>query len=298
MAAFITLGFVLWFGWMFIEHRLAVGRELGRFSDQPFDLMSQLRQQFQVLAVGLGARKKRKQSVKYIAAKAERDMARKLSCAGLESAAEQGRFFLLRILCFVLGPALGVSSYLVLPAYYATLSTLACSAAGIVVPMLWLRGKIRVRSEDIQRELPLFLDLTNLGTAAGWDVAASMERVIDALHAEFPDHPLFKELRRAKWLTASGYTWNEALDRVGRKLDNDTVRRATLALGQAMKQGGDRTTQLEGIALDAQRSYYADLDKRLAGMPVKVLMLTMGLLVAFFLILLTPAVVQMKASLM
>ena len=298
MATFITCGFVLWFAWMFVEHRLAVGRELGRFRDEPFDLMSQLKQQLQLVVLGLGARKKRKHSVRSLAAKSEKDMARKLHSAGLESVADQGRVFHLRIVCFVAGPVMGLSTYLIFPPYYATLSTLACSAAGILIPILWLKTKIRVRSEDIQRELPLFLDLTNLGTAAGWDVAASMERVIDALHAEFPDHPLFRELRRAKWLTASGYTWNEALDRVGRKLDNDTVRRATLALGQAMKQGGDRTTQLEGIALDAQRSYYSDLDKRLAAMPVKVLMLTMGLLVAYFLILLAPAVVQMKSALM
>jgi pilus assembly protein TadC len=221
-------------------------------------------------------------------------MSKKLQAAGLESPVEQGRFFLIRTVCAILGPGLGLTGYHYLPTYYATLLMITCSAIGLVTPILWLKGKTSGRNEDIQRELPLVLDLTNLGTSAGWDVAASLERVIDVLYKEFPNHPLLKEFKRARWLTASGYTWEEALDRVSKRLVLDSVRRSTLALGQAMKQGGDRTSQLEGIAEDAQRNYYAELDKRLATLPVKVLLITMGLMIAYFIIILAPAAVQIK----
>jgi len=296
MPTLIALGFVGWFSWMFIQHQLNIARELGRFQSEPIDLVGQVRQQFNVFLAQVGGRKQAREKMRYQMAKADKDMARKLQQAGLESVVEQGRYFLLRIVSFTAGPILGASTYLVLPPYYATLSTLALSAAGILIPIFWLSGRIRRRTEDIQRELPLFLDLTTLGTTAGWDLAAAVEKVIDALYAEFPEHPLFKELRRARWLTSSGYTWTEVLDRVGRKLDNDSVRRATLALTQAMKQGGDRSSQLEGIAQDAQRAYYAGLDKRLAGLPVKIVLLTMVLMMSYFLILLAPAVVQVKRT--
>lgn len=69
-----------------------------------------------------------------------------------------------------------------------------------------------------------------------------------------------------------------------------------MALGQAIRQGGDRSKQLEGIAEDAQRVYYGELDKRLAALPVKALLATMMLMMAYFIILLAPAVVQIKNS--
>lgn len=298
MFEIVTLGLLAWFLWMFAkQHFIYTTREKGRIHPEHMDIMAQLQKQFNMILVALGNQAAKKQTVSYQAAKAEKEMARKLRMAGLETAAEQGRFFLIRVVSSVTGPLLGLCGYTVLPAYYATLLMLTCSAIGIVAPMLWLRGKILNRTEDIQRELPLLLDLTNLGTSAGWDVAASLEKVIDALAVEFPSHPLIKEFRRAKWLTASGYTWREALERLGKKLDNDSVRRATLALTQALKQGGDRSSQLEGIADDAQRTYYGELDKRLASLPVKAIFVTMLLMMSYFVILLSPAAVGIKRSL-
>ncbi|MCB0339260.1 MAG: type II secretion system F family protein, partial [Bdellovibrionales bacterium] len=107
-------------------------------------------------------------------------------------------------------------------------------------------------------------------------------------------HPLIKEFKRGVWAISSGYTWAEALDRINRKIEIDAVRRASLALGQAIKQGGDRTSQLEGIAEDAQRVYYTSLDKRLAALPVKAVLVTLMLMIAYFMIILAPAAVQIS----
>jgi hypothetical protein len=275
-----------------------VGRELGRFRDDGGEVLGEASRYFDRLVRLFGRKFGRKQdlSMGAQASKGERDMAQKLADAGLEGAAEQGKFFLFRTLSYLVFPLIGASGYLFLIPYYATILTLICSAAGILMPMFWLKGKIVGRTEEIQRELPLVLDLTNLGTSAGWDVSSSLERVIDSLYSEFPKHPLIRELKRARWLAASGYTWEEALKRAGNKLNNDTVKRTTMALGQAIRQGGDRSKQLEGIAEDAQRVYYGELDKRLAALPVKALLATMMLMIAYFVILLAPAVVQIKTS--
>lgn len=294
MIGLIILIIAVWGASLLFERKLYLARELGRFSKEPQDVYSQLAEQYRLILAGLGSRSEKKQTVSYQAAQAEKEMTKKLREAGLESPVEQGRFVLIRATCSIGCPVIGMMMYLYLPAYYATIFTLMLTAVGLLVPMFWLNSRAGSRLEDIQRELPLVLDLTNLGTSAGWDTAASLERVIDALSKEFPDHPLLKELRRARWLTASGYTWDEALERVAKRLSSDSVRRCTLALSQAMRQGGDRTSQLEGIAEDAQRSYYAALDKRLAKLPVKVLLVTLGLMVAFFLIILSPAAVQVK----
>jgi pilus assembly protein TadC len=298
LSAFIVFGFAAWLALVVLVQVRYVGRELGRFREDGGEVVGEASRYFDRVVKAFGKKFGRKQdlSLSAHASKGEQDMARKLADAGLEGAAEQGKFFLLRTLSYVLFPLVGASSYLFFIPYYGTIFTLMTSAAGIVLPMFWLKGRIIHRTEEIQRELPLVLDLTNLGTSAGWDVASSLERVIDSLYAEFPKHPLIREFKRARWLAASGYTWEEALRRAGGKLNNETVQRTTMALGQAIRLGGDRSKQLEGIAEDAQRVYYGELDKRLAGLPVKALLATMMLMIAYFIILLAPAVVQIKTS--
>ncbi|MDZ4784733.1 MAG: type II secretion system F family protein [bacterium] len=226
----------------------------------------------------------------------EKEITLRLREAGLESAIERGSFVLLKIISYLLGPVVGGISYLYLIPYYATVLTIILTISGLLFPVFWLKSKKRNRNEDIQRELPLLIDLTNLGASAGWDISVALERAIDNLSEKFPGHPLMREFKRARLLATTGYTWDESLARVGKALENDAVRRCTLALSQALRQGGDRTTQLDGIAEDAQRIYYAELDKRLAGMPVKAVLVTMVLMIAYLLIVLAPAGVQVRQT--
>lgn len=287
-----------WLAYTITAQLRVSSQELGRFRAENPQVLGGANKFFDRVVALFAKRFGKNQdiSVKARASKGERDMARKLADAGLDSIKDQGKFFLFRTVSYLVLPALGASSYFFIIPYYATLLTLFSAGVGVVLPMFWLKGKISGRSEEIQRELPLVLDLTNLGTSAGWDVASALERVIDSLYLEFPQHPLIRELKRARWLAASGYTWEESLKRVGNKLNNETVQRTAMALGQAIRQGGDRSKQLEGIAEDAQRVYYGELDKRLAALPVKALLATMMLMMAYFIILLAPAVVQIKNS--
>lgn len=290
----IVLAMIVLAGWGVLSQRAGAGREMSRFQPEKTDFFSELGESFNALASGFAENKKRKTTVGYQASKSQREREQQYEDAGLESASERGKFILFRTLSYVAGPLIGALAYLYVIPYYATIITLVCTAAGILLPMMWLKKRATNRTESIQRELPLVLDLTNLGTSAGWDVASALERVTDVLHEEFPNHPLIKEFKKAAWLANSGYTWAEALKRVGVKLNDDTVRRTALALAQAMNQGGDRTSQLDGIAEDAQRIYNASLDKRLAALPVKALLVTMLLMIAYFIILLAPAAVQVK----
>lgn len=290
----LLIGVAIWVGWSFMSQAGAGRREMDRLGNSRKSLLHDAQSQLDAAFSTLAAKKSKRQTLGYHAKKSEKDLEQKLNDAGLENAKDQGKFFLLRTVCYVSGPSLGAVCYLYMIPYYATISALICSMIGILVPFFWLKAKINSRTEEIQRELPLVLDLTNLGTSAGWDVASALERVVDALYVEFPGHPLIKELKKARWLTTSGCTWEEALKKVSMKLGDDSVKRSTLALSQAIKQGGDRTKQLEAIATDAQRSYYAQLDKRLAGLPIKVVLITMFLLLALMLVLMAPAAVQVK----
>lgn len=284
-----------WLAWnVAVQHRNA-GRELARFRGEELSFGRLMEEKFNALVAALAERGKKDQTA---AGQAPDEKDTKLRLAGLESKEAQGKFLLMRVACGLFFPLIGAASYLYWIPYYATVFTLFMIAVGLGAPLLWLKSRAARRTEDIQRELPLVLDLTNLGTSAGWDISAALERVIDALYVEFPDHPLIKELKRGRWLIMSGYTWEEALTRVGMKLGDETMKRTALALAQAIKQGGDRTAQLEGIAMDAQRNYYSELDKRLAALPVKALLITMMLMISYFMILMAPAAIQIKNVIM
>lgn len=219
----------------------------------------------------------------------------KLKAAGLGSDAGRGQYLFLRLISGLAFPLIVVAAYQSLSAYYATVTTITSLGLVVVLPQYWLKLKIERRKEAVRRELPLFLDLTNLATSAGLDVSAAIDSVIQALEPEYPSHPLVEELSKARWLSNRGYTWGESLERVSKKLDDEGVTRAMRSLRQAIEQGGNRISQISGIAEDAQRSFYASLDKRLAAVPFKALMVTLVLFLTYFTVLLAPAAVGVSA---
>lgn len=271
-------------------------RELGRFAAvAPVEDLSwekKLDRWFETLGRRLAAKK----TVQIHNKHTDKNMNDRLRTAGLETISDQGKFLFIRLICFIAWFFVVAIAWSNFSTYYATVASVFSIGLLILAPYLWLSRKSKGRLEDIQRELPLVIDLTNLATSAGWDVAAALERVIDALAVEFPKHPLIKELKRARWLATSGYTWGEALERVAKKLNEDSVTRVTLALVQAMEQGGDRSSQLGGIADDAQRTYYSSLDKRLASIPVKALIIMVILFLTYFVMLLAPAATKLGDS--
>lgn len=287
----ITVLTFAWIGWQVVLAQQTHARELGRFgSNNPEDLEGfdkKIDRFFERLGRKFTIRKK---SGSASTAK-DKEMAAKLRSAGLESASDHGRYAIVRYSAYLSWPLIAGVAWMHFSTYYATVTSLFSFAFVVLMPHLWLSRRSIGRREEIQRELPLVVDLTNLATSAGWDTSVALEKVIDALSPEFPNHPLIKELKRARWLVGSGYTWGEALDRVSRKIGDETVTRVTSALDQAMDKGGDRSAQLSGIASDAQRSYYAALDKRLASIPVKSLIITMVLFLTYFAILLAPSAV-------
>jgi len=278
-------------GWQLMLAHQSHARELGRFETLGPEDVDNFEKRVDRFFERLGKKFTTKKKSANQTTSKDKEMAAKLRAAGLESASDHGRYAIVRYSAYVSWPIIALIAWLNFTPYYATVSSLFSFGFVVLMPHLWLSRRSLGRREVIQRELPLVVDLTNLATSAGWDTSVALEKVIDALAPEFPNHPLFKELKRARWLVGSGYTWGEALERVSRKIGDETVTRVTSALDQAMDKGGDRSAQLSGIASDAQRSYYAALDKRLAAIPVKSLIITMILFLTYFAILLAPSAV-------
>jgi len=275
-------------GWYALEQVQLKQRELGRFSANSTVVVAEQGKKDDLFAVLANLLTKIDSSEK-VKEKGTED--KKNDSVLLDGASEKGRYVVVRLLCYGIWPFVAIIAWTNFTTYYATVTTIFSAAFALVLPHLWLKKRVLYRQEEIRRELPLFVDLVNLATSAGWDMSAALDKIIEALGTEFPAHPLFRELRRARSLAASGYTWGEALAQVSARLNDATVNRVTVSLTQAMEQGGDRSQQLLGIAEDAQRTYYRTLDKRLAGVPLKALIITMVLFLTYFTILLAPAAV-------
>ncbi len=293
----ITFSAIFYVGWQaFLRHQHRT-RELVRFHRPNTQLETlQVNKKLDKFLEQLGRRFGLLMGTSMTQTQKDREMGAKLRSAGLESMSDQGRYILIRMSSYICWPIVASVAWMHFTPYYATVTSIFTFAFVVLAPHLWLSRKALQRKEEIQRELPLVIDLTNLATSAGWDTSVALEKVIDSLVPEFPNHPLLRELKRARWLVQSGYTWGEALDRVGKKIGDETVTRVTSALEQAMDKGGDRSAQLGGIAADAQRGYYAALDKRLAAIPVKALVITIVLFLTYFTVLLAPSMVGVISS--
>ncbi|MCC6219892.1 MAG: type II secretion system F family protein [Deltaproteobacteria bacterium] len=289
----------LWMCSYFVQGECLTFRELGRFKLSSAESVGggwgeNLEKWFEMLGKAFGkSGSVRNESVLTL----YEDMEAKMREAGLEKASDHGRFVLIRLGCYLSWPLLVIFACFNFSTYYASVTAIFGFAFVVVMPHLFLSRKIVGRKEDIQRELPLVVDLTNLATSAGWDISVALDKVVEAVALEYPRHPLIKELRKAHWLAQRGYTWSEALEWVAKRLrEEESVSRVMFALIQAMEHGGDMTQALAGIAQDSERSYYAGLDKRLAAVPGKALVITMVLFLCYFAILLAPAATGLRGS--
>ena len=206
-----------------------------------------------------------------------------------EKSREEGKFQALAViswLSWIVAFAFICSNF---ATFYIWPSVVLSFIAIVILPPHLLKQSQLRREELIQRDLPLFVDLLNLTIRAGRDLASALEEVIAVLASECPKSVLYRELKRAQWLVSKGYTWPECLERMADKLNQQEVARLAFVVASAFENGGDRSLQLNGIALDAQGNYYSALDRRLAGVPLKALLVTLGLFFAYFAILLAPS---------
>lgn len=88
-------------------------------------------------------------------------------------------------------------------------NTLALAVLGYVLPVYWLRRRIRSRQHAIVRALPDALDMMTIGVEAGLAFESAMLRVGDRW-----DNALTREFRRAVAEMRMGTSRNEALQRM------------------------------------------------------------------------------------
>jgi tight adherence protein C len=141
-------------------------------------------------------------------------------------------------------------------------------AFGIYLPLLWVRGRIRHRQDDIRRGLPYALDLLTLSVEAGLDFTQAMTRIVRKLG----NSALAVELGQTVRDIHLGRTRAQALRELSRRVDLSELNSIVGALIQADELGSSLgpILRIQADQLRVRRSQAAE--KLAMEAPVKILL--------------------------
>lgn len=178
-----------------------------------------------------------------------------------------------------------------LPAQRAFAFALMAALLGFILPVYWLRRKVRQRQHDIQRALPDALDMLTIGVEAGLAFESALLRV-----GERWDNPLTQEFRRAVAEMRMGASRNEALQRMSDRTGVPDLRTFVAVLIQSSQLGVSIAEVLHSQAeqMRIKRRQRAEELARQAGVKM-VFPLVLFIFPAMFIVTLGPAIPRIAA---
>ena len=141
-------------------------------------------------------------------------------------------------------------------------------AAGMYMPLLWLRGRVHHRQYEIRHDLPYTLDLLTISVEAGLDFTEAIARIVRKLGHS----PLAVELGETLRMIRLGRSRTEALRDLGRRVDLGELNSLVSALIQADQLGSSLgpILRVQADQLRMRRSQQAE--KAAMEAPVKILL--------------------------
>jgi len=145
---------------------------------------------------------------------------------------------------------------------------LLLAAFGFYWPLLWLRGQVRRRQDEIRRGLPYALDLLTLSVEAGLDFTQALDRIVRKLGSS----PLATELGLTLRDIQLGRTRAQALRELSHRVDLPELNSIVSALIQADELGTSLgpILRVQSDQLRIRRSQNAE--KQAMEAPVKILL--------------------------
>jgi tight adherence protein C len=138
---------------------------------------------------------------------------------------------------------------------------------GVAQPLLWLKGKIARRTNEIRKLLPYALDLLTLSVEAGLDFAAALDRMVPKLAGTALAEE-FGEMLRALRL---GKSRPEALRDMAARVNVSEVTSFCSSLVQAVELGADLGPVLRILADQMRNDRSNRAEKKAMEAPVKIL---------------------------
>jgi tight adherence protein C len=170
---------------------------------------------------------------------------------------------------------------------------LVFSGMGAYTPILWLRGQINRRQDDIRRGLPYALDLLTLSVEAGLDFTQALARIVQKLGPT----PLALELGGALRDIQLGRTRAQALRELSRRVDLSELNSIVSSLIQADELGSSLGPILRVQSEQLRQRRSQDAEKKAMEAPVKILFpLVLFIFPTIFIIIFGPIAIKYIAK--
>src|SRR6266536_505074 len=192
-----------------------------------------------------------------------------------------------RVLAAALGAVLGI--WLTVgggkPIVIVVLGTAALAGLGWTIPIFYLSRKARMRTDQIEYELPELIDLLVVTLEAGLSFLASLQMASQRLEG-----PLGDELRLAMQEQRMGLTANDALQGILRRAETPALRAFVRSVLQGEALGVSTGAIMRNLAVEMRKRRRAAAEERAQKAPVKMLFpLIFMIFPALFIVLLGPA---------
>jgi tight adherence protein C len=171
------------------------------------------------------------------------------------------------------------------PIAIIVLGTAALVGLGWTLPVFYLSRRARLRTEQIEYELPELIDLLVVTLEAGLSFLASLQMASQRLEG-----PLGDELRLAMQEQRMGLTANDALQGILRRAETPALRAFVRSVLQGETLGVSTGAIMRNLALEMRKRRRAAAEERAQKAPVKMLFPLIFLIFpALFVVLLGPA---------
>jgi tight adherence protein C len=192
-----------------------------------------------------------------------------------------------RVLAAAVGAAAGIwlTAGSGKPLVIIVLGTAALAGLGWTLPVFYLSRKARLRTEQIEYELPELIDLLVVTLEAGLSFLASLQMASQRLEG-----PLGDELRLAMQEQRMGLTANDALQGILRRAETPALRAFVRSVLQGESLGVSTGAIMRNLAIEMRKRRRAAAEERAQKAPVKMLFPLIFLIFpALFVVLLGPA---------
>lgn len=203
--------------------------------------------------------------------------------AGIDEQVRPEQFLLTAVLLPLL-PALLISQISMLQGGWWLLAGLFW-----LLPWIWLRDQQRKRSDEIIRDLPLYIDMLTLALEAGGALSVAIKVATD----RSPDGVLRRAFLRVQGDLRAGRSRADALRALGERLDMPSVLPLVASLIQAETSGGSLASVLRAQGEQRLHERFNRAEKMAMEAPVKMLApLVLCIFPCTFLILAFPVVMR------
>ena len=174
-------------------------------------------------------------------------------------------------------------------ATFGALLGVFCAAVAWRIPSIMLARAIKARKENIQRELPDFLDLLANTVKAGLALNGALVQAVDATRG-----PLKEELTSMLSEVRLGRPRSDAFTAMAERINDESTTTMVTAIVQAEKLGSNLSEVLVELAKETRDRRWMRAEERAAQLPIKMILpMAMFMIPSLYLMIFGPVIAQL-----